>query len=191
MERTISITELQQSDIGSWSVKDNSPRGCHTVSTADIKPGDKVVIDNYFITVTEAVEAEQARIFAHYKKRLAEDGWNRYNVVQYLCSLPEIDPDEMAAALMADGVRIDFDDTSISKAENNAHRRRVCKLLPVLDKQNARVGAAYRCCDDCQIVRRIYRISEDYARENDLMYLDRVETTAGDFALPGSDIFRG
>lgn len=64
------------------------------------------------------------------------------------------------------------------------------EALPVLNKANAIPGCFYAWCDGYQIVRRIYRISEEYAAENNLMYLDRVETTAGDFALPGSDIYR-
>ena len=63
--------------------------------------------------------------------------------------------------------------------------------LPVLTKENAEEGAAYLCgSNDYHIVQRIYRISEEYARENGLVYLDRVQTTIGDFALPGSDILR-
>lgn len=33
--------------------KDNSPRGCRTVSVSEIKPGDKVVLDNHFIEIEE------------------------------------------------------------------------------------------------------------------------------------------
>lgn len=62
--------------------------------------------------------------------------------------------------------------------------------LPGLDKSTAFAGCFYGWCAGWQQVRRIYRISEEYAEENWLMYLDRVETTAGDFALPGSDVYR-
>lgn len=56
--------------------------------------------------------------------------------------------------------------------------------LPVLAKENAEEGAAYLFgSNGYQIVQRIYRISEEYARENNLMYLDRAQTTIGDFAL--------
>ena len=61
--------------------------------------------------------------------------------------------------------------------------------LPELNKSNAEEGAAYRFCNTCQYVQSIYRITEDYAKENELMYLDRVITSAGDFALQGSDVF--
>lgn len=63
--------------------------------------------------------------------------------------------------------------------------------FPILHKSNAQVGRYYAAADGYQIVLRIYRISEDCAREYGLTYLDRVETTSGDFALPGSDIFKG
>ena len=51
--RTISIKEIRQSGIETWSVKDNSVRGITTKYTSEIKIGDKVVIDNYFTLVTE------------------------------------------------------------------------------------------------------------------------------------------
>lgn len=56
-------------------------------------------------------------------------------------------------------------------------------VLPLLTKENAVVGAAYAFCDDVQYVQRIYTVSDEYARENKLMFKDRVTTTAGDFAL--------
>ena len=49
----------------------------------------------------------------------------RYLVIQYQCSFPKIDPDEMAVALINDGYHIEFDDSSISKAENEKHKNRV------------------------------------------------------------------
>lgn len=47
--RTITMSEILK--CSTWSKKDNSPRGCSTVSCNDIKPGDKVVYDNYFTEV--------------------------------------------------------------------------------------------------------------------------------------------
>lgn len=48
----ISIKEIRESGY-SWSRKDNSPRGCETVSCTEINVGDKVVVNNYFTLVTE------------------------------------------------------------------------------------------------------------------------------------------
>ena len=48
----ITIKEIMESGY-SWSRKDNSPRGCETVSCTQIKVGDKVVVNNYFTVVTE------------------------------------------------------------------------------------------------------------------------------------------
>lgn len=62
--------------------------------------------------------------------------------------------------------------------------------LPGLDKATAIPGCFYGWCDGWQQLYRVYRISEEYAEENDLMYLDRCETSSGDFALPGSDVYR-
>lgn len=61
--------------------------------------------------------------------------------------------------------------------------------LPILEKDNAREGCAYKSAGGYQIVIRVYRITEEQAEEWDLMYLDRVKTTTGDFALPGSDVY--
>ena len=49
-ERTISIKELT---CNSYSVKDNSVRGCHTASRSEVKVGDMILLDNYFTLVTE------------------------------------------------------------------------------------------------------------------------------------------
>lgn len=56
MTRTITIKEVEEmkkKGISTFSKKDNSPRGCKTVSASEIKVGDKIVIDNYFTLVTE------------------------------------------------------------------------------------------------------------------------------------------
>ena len=55
MTHTITMKEVQDMinhGITTFSKKDNSPRGCKCVSASTIKPGDKIVIDNYFTTVT-------------------------------------------------------------------------------------------------------------------------------------------
>ena len=49
--RTITKSELESMNVGTWSVKDESPRGIHTAYTSEVKAGDKVVIDNYFTIV--------------------------------------------------------------------------------------------------------------------------------------------
>lgn len=62
--------------------------------------------------------------------------------------------------------------------------------LPLLDKDNAVPGCFYACGSGWQQLYRTYRISEEQAEEWDLMYLDRAESSAGDFALVGSDVYR-
>ena len=59
--------------------------------------------------------------------------------------------------------------------------------LPVLCKANAEVGAAYQFAGKLLFVKRLYRITKEEAKEWDLRCLERVETTEGDFALPGGD----
>lgn len=53
-KRTISIKTIRKSGYH-WNRKNNSPRGCETVSCTEINVGDYVVVDNYF---TEVVETE-------------------------------------------------------------------------------------------------------------------------------------
>ena len=52
-QREISINELRKMNVSQWSIKDDSPRGCKTVSIHEIQIGDKILIDNYFTLVTE------------------------------------------------------------------------------------------------------------------------------------------
>ena len=60
--------------------------------------------------------------------------------------------------------------------------------LPVLHKDNAKVGEWYQFAGGCTQVLKIYRLSEEEAKANELIYLDRVTTDFDDFALPGSDL---
>lgn len=51
MKHTITMQEVKsiiEKGINTFSVKDNSPRGCKTIFANDVKIGDKIVIDNYF-----------------------------------------------------------------------------------------------------------------------------------------------
>jgi hypothetical protein len=81
-------------------------------------------------------------MFEAYKRRLMTDDtqpgkvkqWTRYNVIQYLCSFPKLDPDEMAAALMREGIEIRFDDSSISVADNAKHQRRVMRIVRAMER---------------------------------------------------------
>lgn len=75
--------------------------------------------------VIDDVEAEKMQYqqnFEFYKKRLVkgcgEHGRFRFNVIEYLCGFPGIDPVEMAVALKKDGFEIVFDDSSIPHKEN-------------------------------------------------------------------------
>ena len=80
--------------------------------------------------------------FEAYKRRIMTEGLKpgevkqstRYNVIQYLCSFPKLDPDEMAAALMREGVEIRFDDSSISAADNAKHQRRVMRIVRAMER---------------------------------------------------------
>lgn len=81
------------------------------------------------IIKNETKKEKETRIFNTYKKLLSKDGKTRFNVVEYLCKFPKIDPYKMAASLIYDGVVILFDDTSISQDENKRKERKVLKLV--------------------------------------------------------------
>ena len=89
-------------------------------------------------------EVSKEAMFETFKRYLMTDDvrpgkvkqWIRYNVVQYLCSFPKLDPDEMAAALMREGVEIRFDDSSISAADNAKHQRRVMRIVRAMERRS-------------------------------------------------------
>lgn len=78
----------------------------------------------------ETREEKEIRIFNHYKNRLENELSKsiRFNCIEYLCSFPKIDPFKMAAAIVQDGYKILFDDSSISAEENKRKEKRLKKL---------------------------------------------------------------
>lgn len=56
MKHTITMKEIKNKineGVTTFMKKDNSPRGCECVSAYQIKPGDEIVINNYFTLVVE------------------------------------------------------------------------------------------------------------------------------------------
>lgn len=82
--------------------------------------------------MNETAEQKELRIFNIYKKDLEklgqEHGQIRMNCIEYVCSFPKINPFKMAKTLKDDGYSILFDDSSISRAENEKKRRKVEKI---------------------------------------------------------------
>ena len=82
--------------------------------------------------INETTEQKEIRMFIFYKKDLeklaGKEGWLRMNVIEYVCSFPKINPFKMAKVLKDDGYNILFDDSSISRAENEKKRRKVEKI---------------------------------------------------------------
>lgn len=80
----------------------------------------------------ETAEQKEVRMFNIYKKDLEklgkENGYIRMNVIEYVCSFPKINAFKMAKTLKDDGYNILFDDSSISRAENEKKRRKVEKI---------------------------------------------------------------
>lgn len=75
-----------------------------------------------------AIEKEE-RIFNFYKKDLEKlAGVNkqvRFLCVEYVCSFPKIDSIKMGKAILKDGFKIVFDDSSISEKENKRKKNAV------------------------------------------------------------------
>lgn len=69
------------------------------------------------------------RIFNHYFNDLVKlsglHGQVRYICIEYVCSFPSLDPVTMAKELIKNGIKIIFDDSSISRKENDKKRRLV------------------------------------------------------------------
>ena len=56
--RTITIAELRALNVTSWPVLDGSPRGFSFRYIGEIKPGDKVIVNNHDTLVTYSTEKE-------------------------------------------------------------------------------------------------------------------------------------
>lgn len=80
----------------------------------------------------ETAQEKEIRMFNLYKKDLEklgkENGYIRMNVIEYVCSFPQINPYKMAKSLKDSGYNIVYDDSSITKAENEKKRRKVEKI---------------------------------------------------------------
>lgn len=69
------IKEMTEQGISTFTKKDNSPRGCRTITADQVQPGDKILIDNHFHTVIEDETREEkaARENREHCKSIAED----------------------------------------------------------------------------------------------------------------------
>ncbi len=54
------VKALIEKGVSTFSLKDDSPRGCTTIDADSVKVGDQIVIDNYFTTVVPAENEEPA-----------------------------------------------------------------------------------------------------------------------------------
>ena len=80
-----------------------------------------------------------ARVFTHYKRHLlalANGKPLRWICVQYLCSFPGISPYEMGVELMAEGVKLIYNNTAISRAANRTEQQKVQRACTV--RENVR-----------------------------------------------------
>ena len=84
-EITISdLLNMAENGISTFSVKDNSPRGCKTVPASMVKVGDKVVIDNYFNLVVDDPAEEIPEAVAMVAVDELESGLNLGDYGEYL-----------------------------------------------------------------------------------------------------------
>lgn len=83
--------------------------------------------------LNETKEQKEIRMFNIYKRDLEklskDNNYVRFICIEYLCSFPKIDPYKMAASLSAEGIKIVYDDSSISRAENEKKERKVKKMI--------------------------------------------------------------
>ena len=83
--------------------------------------------------LNETKEQREIRMFNTYKRDLEKlnekNNFLRFNVIEYVCNFPKINPYEMAATLSGEGIKIIYDDSSISKAENQKKERKVKKMI--------------------------------------------------------------
>ena len=83
--------------------------------------------------LNETKEQREIRMFNIYKRDLEKLSQNnnsiRFICIEYVCGFPKIDPYKMAATLSGEGIKIIYDDSSISKAENQKKERKVKKMI--------------------------------------------------------------
>ena len=59
MTHTIHYSDILNDSCSTYTIPDGSPRGCRTISKADVRIGMKVLIDNYFCTVVDDEPEEE------------------------------------------------------------------------------------------------------------------------------------
>lgn len=104
---TITLAELAALNCSTFTVKDDSPRGCCTKMAREVKPGDRVCLGNHFVEVTEdaapaetenpadIIEAAAAAI----EDKPARSAWARgvkAYALELLDNLAELTADQLA-----------------------------------------------------------------------------------------------
>ena len=106
----------------------------HTYFNKNYIRGGRVLLNGKVITDEEIAD----KMFQTYKNDLirlsADHGEVRFTCIEYTCSFPDIDPYEMAASLIKDGIKVVYDDSSISKADNDAKERKVKEVINKKEK---------------------------------------------------------
>lgn len=94
-ERAITMTEIKSCTV--WSKKDNSPRGCKTVSNTEIKTGDYVVYNNRF---TEVIDDPAEEIEEQENTTEEENTMNVYGEYFYGNKISEYGLEKKAEAVL-------------------------------------------------------------------------------------------
>lgn len=108
-------TAIKQQDKQQY-FNDNHIRGGHVLANGKV----------------ETEEEKKERIFGFYKNdlvKLSKGESVRFNCIEYVCNCPNINPFVMAAQLINEGIKILFDDSSISNKENQRKEKQVYKLV--------------------------------------------------------------
>lgn len=81
----------------------------------------------------ETTEELNNRLFNFYKNDLLKlagsDKQLRFICIEYICDYPSIDPYKMAASILKDDIGIVFDDSTITRNENDRKFKKVLKMM--------------------------------------------------------------
>lgn len=80
----------------------------------------------------ETTPEQCQRIFSFYKNLILKNSIDdsvRFVLIEYECRVAKLNPYNMAISLVKDGIKIIYDDASISKAENIKKEKKVNRLL--------------------------------------------------------------
>ena len=144
MKHTITMKEVQtkiKNGVTTFSKKDNSPRGCSTVSASEIKVGDEIVIDNYFTIVVD--DSNVLRDELKFLKR---------NVLEHLDELDKLESENEVLQNDNENLISDLQDYETENAklivENEVLQNKITDLKNHNLELESEISELLRCGDD-------------------------------------------